>query len=132
MSLSYSSFSLSDLIQYPFLEIFLLLLGYSYFCPCILVTKCYIKRVSNTIGQLIVLFLLTNWWRWFTSLKFIPCKSLCRALWGWPWIRIIILVEHFRMICGKLLLSGLTMVLHWKMWLTIVEMKHMLVLVLSL
>ena len=73
-----------------------------------------------------------NWWRWFTRLRFIDCKDLCWVLRGWPWIKIIILVENFGIICGSLLWSGLTMVLHWKTWLTIVEMKHQLVLVMSL
>ena len=160
MSLNYSSFSLSDPVQYPFLQIFLLLLDFSYFCPCSLVTKCYIQRISNTISQLIMQFLLktnpfdnghpsfpfvllfvwrklcgqrrVNWWRWLTRLKFIGCKDLCWALRGWPWIKIIILVEHFGIICGSLLWSGLTMVHYWKMRLAIVEMKHRLVLVLSL
>ena len=60
LSLSYSSFSLSDLVQHPFRQIFFLLLGFFCFCPCILITKCYLKRVLNTISQLIALFFLTT------------------------------------------------------------------------
>ena len=73
-----------------------------------------------------------NWWKLCTSVKFIACITLCWASKGWLWINIIISVEHFRIICGSLLWSSLTMVLHWKMWLTMVEMKHHFVLVLSL